>query len=108
MKYIFLLGGMMLFSGTGFSQELKVANERTATADPNNKETPAPENNTEGTFMVRKPIERAMKAEQTLTGTAEGNGQVNSTGSQVAAPMERTANQGSNAVPANSGTKKPD
>ena len=49
MKSIFLLGGMTLFSGIVSSQELKVSNQRTAVADPNQKQVIVSENNTEST-----------------------------------------------------------
>lgn len=110
MKSIFLLGGMTLFSGIVSSQELKVSNQRTAVADPNQKQVIVSENNTEGTLVIR-PVERAMHAAvQSDIEKTEGNIPAGAS-LQVVNQMERTATQSSGTTPektVNSTTKKPE
>ncbi|WP_343634483.1 hypothetical protein [Fluviicola sp.] len=110
MKSIFLLGGMALFSVVGFSQELKVSNQRTAVADPNQKQLPVTENTAGGTLIVAQPIERAMNAAEQSSEKTAGNAPVGSSVHLINA-TERASNQSSNPVPekpANSTNKKPE
>jgi hypothetical protein len=88
MKHLFLFGGMTLFSAFAFSQELRVSNQRTAVADPNQKEIPASEQNVGGTLVIQ-PVERAMSAANTVTPAQENS--TNPSEGLVVNPMERTA-----------------
>lgn len=93
MKHIFLLGGMTLFSAFAFSQELRVSNQRTAVADPNQKEILASEQHVGGTLVVQQPTERAMNAANPVISGQEKSevGSTKQSGGLVVIPMERTA-----------------
>lgn len=88
---------MTLFSGLVFSQELKVSNQRTTVADPNQKVVPVAENNPEGTMVVQQPVERAMNAQQSVTETNTGN----PSEQLIVSPMEKTATPAKESQPSN-------
>lgn len=94
-----------MFSGLVFSQELKVSNQRTAVADPNQKVAPVAGNNPEGTLVVQQPVERAMNARQSFVETntvTTGN----PSEQLIVSPMEKSSTPAQESQPSN-GTQKP-